>query len=69
MPQTQEEINLVVQSTVRAIVSAIRQNCTPPTEALMAGGDALVASVADWVENPPEWVHGTWADEARKIPR
>lgn len=69
MAQTQEEIDLVVQSTVESIAASIRANCTPPAEAYQAGGDALIASVADWIENPPEWVKSTWADQARANPR
>ncbi|RFA15822.1 hypothetical protein B7R22_05290 [Subtercola boreus] len=69
MSQTQEEINLVVQSTVESIVASIRNNCTPPSDAYTAGGDRLIGAVADWVEHPPEWVKATWADQARANPR
>lgn len=67
MAQTQHEIDLVVASTVESIVASIRANCTPPSEAFAAGGDLLIAAVADWVENPPEWVHASWADQARAL--
>lgn len=67
MAQTQDEINAVLGSAVESIVASIRQNCTPPSEVLLAGGDALVYAVADWVENPPEWVKATWADQARAL--
>ena len=38
------------------VAGMIRRNCTPSTEAYQRGGDALIYAVADWVENPPEWV-------------
>jgi hypothetical protein len=65
MPQTQEEIDLVVRSTVESIVASVRANCTPSSEAYKAGGDHLIGAVANWIENPPEWVKSTWADQAR----
>lgn len=41
----------------RATVAAtVRRNCTPSGEAYAAGGDSLITAVADWIENPPEWV-------------
>ncbi|MFE4469542.1 hypothetical protein ACFRFH_12075 [Leifsonia sp. NPDC056824] len=44
-------------STVRAaIAEQIRNHCTPSQEAYQKGGDSLIAAVADWVENPPDWV-------------
>lgn len=69
MAQTQEEVNLVVRSTVESIVASIRANCTPSREAYEAGGDQLVSAVADWVENPPEWLQATWAEQARANPQ
>lgn len=39
----------------KAIADQIRANCTPSSEAYDKGGDVLIAAVADWVENPPEW--------------
>jgi len=62
---TQHEIDLIVGSTVKSIVASIRANCTPPVSAYSAGGDTLIGAVADWIENPPEWVQSTWADQAR----
>lgn len=62
---TQHEVDLIVGSTVESIVASIRSNCTPPHDAYAEGGDTLIAAVADWIENPPEWVKSTWADQAR----
>lgn len=39
-----------------AIAEQIRRHCTPSSEAYKAGGDTLIAEVADWIENTPEWV-------------
>lgn len=63
--QTQEQVNAVLGSAVASIVASIRANCTPSSKAYEAGGDVLIAAVADWIENPPEWVQATWADQAR----
>lgn len=40
----------------KIIADQIRRSCTVPSEAALAGGDRIVYAVADWVENPPEWV-------------
>ena len=41
---------------VAEIATAIRRNCTAPSD-LIGKTDALVAFVADWIENPPAWVN------------
>jgi len=64
---TQAEINAVLGSAVESIVTSIRASCTVPSEVAVKGGDLIVYAVADWVENPPEWVKATWADEARRL--
>lgn len=64
---TQHEIDLIVGSTVESIVATVRAHCTPSSEAYEKGGDFLIYAVADWIENPPEWVHSTWADQARAL--
>ena len=39
------------------IAKAVREHCTiTDDEAMKRGGDYLIAAVADWIENPPEWV-------------
>lgn len=45
------------QAWRKAIADQVRRNCTPSSEAYAAGGDTLIAAVADWIENPPEWSH------------
>lgn len=40
----------------KAIAGQVRRNCTPSSEAYVKGGDFLISAVADWIENPPEWV-------------
>jgi len=48
---------VVVTAEQRALIaSVVRRNCTPSGEAYAAGGDRLIYAVADWIENPPEWV-------------
>lgn len=42
--------------TRKGIARQIKSNCTPSGEAYKAGGDALIAAVADWVADPPGWV-------------
>lgn len=44
------------KETLAQVAGMIRRNCTPSPEAYQRGGDALIYAVADWVENPPEWV-------------
>lgn len=46
----------VTREALKTVADAIRRNCTPDWDAYQSGGDALIAAVADWVENPPEWV-------------
>ncbi|KTS90685.1 hypothetical protein NS183_07840 [Microbacterium testaceum] len=41
------------------IAEQVRRNCTPPWEAVISGSDAVVAAVAEWIANPPEWVTGS----------
>jgi hypothetical protein len=54
--------------TAKAIVSKIRAHCTPSSEAYEKGGDHLILAVADWIENPPEWVHAPWVVAATPEP-
>lgn len=46
----------VISPTRHQIAEQVRRHCTPSVEAYEAGGDRLIAAVADWIENPPEWV-------------
>lgn len=39
----------------KTIAEQVRRNCTLPWP-LPVGTDATVYAVADWIENPPEWV-------------
>ena len=39
----------------QTIANQVRRNCTLPWP-LPVGTDATVYAVADWIENPPEWV-------------
>jgi hypothetical protein len=50
-----------MKETVAAIVSKVRLNCTLDWEVMKAGGDPIIYAVADWIENPPEWVKAPWA--------
>lgn len=58
VPEGSERERVVAQ-----IVTAVRQNCTPPNEAYSLGGDHLIAAVADWIENPPDWVNAPWRSQ------
>jgi hypothetical protein len=40
----------------KEIAEQVRRHCTPSSDAYTKGGDTLIAAVADWIENPPEWV-------------
>lgn len=42
--------------TLAQVATEIRLHCTLDWEVTKKGGDALISAVADWVENPPEWV-------------
>lgn len=55
-----EYLTSAPSDTAAQIVAAIRARCTPPHEAYTKGGDVLIAAVADWIENPPEWVEAPW---------
>ena len=50
---------------IREAAGAIRRNATAPSELIYPTVqiDALIAWVADWIENPPEWVHVSWRTE------
>lgn len=50
----------VMTATARAITEKVRLNCTPSSEAYERGGDFLIREVADWIDNPPEWVKAPW---------
>lgn len=39
----------------KAIADQVRRNCTPSSDGYARGGDVLIAEVADWIENPPDW--------------
>ena len=51
------EVRVEVAAT---IVARVRSSCTPSLAAYQAGGDGLIAAVADWIENPPKWVDAPW---------
>lgn len=59
----QRAVQAAREATARDIVAKVRQNCTPSGEAYEKGGDYLIAAVADWIENPPEWVKASWRGE------
>lgn len=44
------------------IVARVRANCTLDWDIVQKGGDHIVYGVADWIENPPEWVDAPWAE-------
>lgn len=48
------------KAIVAIVAQRVRENCTPSAEAYAAGGDRLIAAVADWIESPPEWVDAPW---------
>lgn len=41
----------------KKIATQVRNNCTLPWP-LPVGTDPTIRAVADWIENPPEWVTG-----------
>jgi hypothetical protein len=45
------------------IAARIRANYTASANTYAHGGDFLVEAVADWIENPPEWVDVSWRKE------
>lgn len=49
-----------LEETAAEIVTKVRQNCTPSSDGYARGGDFIVREVADWIENPPEWVKAPW---------
>ena len=51
---------------VSGITMRVRQNCTPSREAYERGGDFLVEAVADWIDDPPEWVDAPWRVSAHQ---
>jgi hypothetical protein len=60
----QQEMTMATSEQRRAIAETVRRNCTPSSEAYAAGGDRLIYAVADWIENPPEWVQWQRAEPA-----
>jgi hypothetical protein len=50
----------VAATTAASIVTKVRQNCTITMDAHDRGGDFLIRAVAEWIENPPEWVGASW---------
>jgi hypothetical protein len=58
-------ITVITPDEIAATIAAkVRANCTPPSEAHDRGGDFLISAVADWIENPPEWVDAPWRKKA-----
>jgi len=55
-PTPEPDVEVVERAFRAEMASKIRAHCTPSTEAYERGGDYIVSEVADWVENPPEWV-------------
>ena len=53
----------VIARTAADIVTKVRANCTLPSELVLKGGDQIIYAVADWIENPPEWVKASWRDQ------
>lgn len=47
------------------IADRVRRNCTPSVEALSADDYHLIYAVADWIENPPEWIDAPWAGRGK----
>jgi len=58
----------VPDDTAKQIADRVRKHCTPSVEAYRRGGDFLVEFVADWIENPPEWVDAPWAKPIATLP-
>jgi hypothetical protein len=58
---TSDAVRAIKAEAAREIAAKVRANCTPSSEAYSKGGDLLVYAVADWIENPPEWVKAPWA--------
>lgn len=54
-----------VTEIVKAIAASIRANCTLDWDIIQQGSDATVYGVADWIENPPEWITTPWAAQVR----
>lgn len=52
------------RALVAEIATAIRRHCTAPSE-LIGQTDPLLAFVADWIENPPDWVTVSYRQEAK----
>jgi hypothetical protein len=44
------------RDAVHEAAEAVRRHATPPSELASPKSDALLIWVADWIENPPEWV-------------
>src|SRR4051812_44699111 len=55
-----EHDRAVAEKTAATIVATVRAHCTPSSDAYATGGDPLIYAVADWIENPPEWVNASW---------
>lgn len=50
---------------IKTIVADIRAHCTLDYELVLKGGDAVIYAVADWIDNPPEWIKSAWANQSR----
>ena len=44
----------------KVIATKVRANCTLDWDVMQKGGDAIIYAVADWIENPPDWVKAQW---------
>lgn len=53
----------VAIATAAIITDKVRAHCTPSQETYARGGDVLIYAVADWIDNPPEWVHASWVND------
>lgn len=59
------------RAVVHEAAEAIRHHATAPTELVWPTVqiDRLLAWVADWIENPPEWVHVSYRDAVPAEPQ
>lgn len=53
---------------IHEVAEAIRHHATAPSELIYPHVqiDALIAWVADWIENPPDWVKVSWHSAAER---
>jgi len=52
-------------AVIRSAAEAVRRNATAPSDLIHPHVqiDALIVWVADWIENPPAWVHVPYRTE------